>query len=144
MPNRVKSIACGGDHIFAICVDEKVYAWGRNDSAQLGIGLQQDYINVPYEVPAFREEVVTKIVCGPNYSAAITTSANLLVAGSMEFGKLGLGSNQRNGFTQEFTKVPRIRSVRDVACGPTHMLAIVSQNASTGCGVFAWGNNQSG
>jgi len=38
-------------------------------------------------------------VCGTNYSAAITTSANLMVAGSMEFGKLGLGSNQRSGYT---------------------------------------------
>ena len=50
---RVKSISCGGDHLFAIMTDDKVYGWGRNDSAQLGIGLQQDYMNTPAEVPAF-------------------------------------------------------------------------------------------
>ena len=54
-------------------------------------------------MPAFHDKVVTKIVCGPNYSAAITTSGRLMVCGSMEFGKLGLGSNMRNGFAQEFT-----------------------------------------
>lgn len=36
----VKNISAGGDHIFAVTVDDKVWAWGRNDSAQLGIGQQ--------------------------------------------------------------------------------------------------------
>ena len=85
-----------------------------------------------------------KIVCGPDYSAAITTSNRLMVAGSMEHGKLGLGPNQRSGYAQEFVMVSRIRSVIDISCGPTHMLAIVDRNASSGCGVFAWGSNQMG
>lgn len=33
MPHKVKFIACGGDHIFAVTTDEKVYGWGRNDAA---------------------------------------------------------------------------------------------------------------
>lgn len=46
LPNRiVKDISCGGDHIFAVTADDKVYGWGRNDSAQLGIGQQQDYVS---------------------------------------------------------------------------------------------------
>lgn len=40
--------------------------------------------------------------------------------------------------------MPRIKSVRDVACGPTHMLAITSQNATSNNSIYAWGNNQSG
>ena len=60
LPHKiVKEIAAGGDHIFAITFDDKVYGWGRNDSAQLGIGLQQDYMNVPTEVPAFRDNAVS-------------------------------------------------------------------------------------
>ena len=103
LPNRiVKDISCGGDHIFAVTADDKVYGWGRNDSAQLGIGQQQDYVSQPTEVPAFRDIAVTKIVCGHNYSAAITSSNRLMVAGSMEHGKLGLGTNQRSGFAQDF------------------------------------------
>ena len=145
MPHKiVKEIAAGGDHIFAITADDRVYGWGRNDSAQLGIGLQQDYMNVPTEVPAFRDNAVSQIVCGPNYSAAITSSNRLMVAGSMEHGKLGLGTNQRSGFAQDFTLVSRLRSVKYVSCGPTHMLAIVDKNASANCGVFAWGANQMG
>ena len=103
LPGRVvKDIFCGGDHIFGVTMDDKVYGWGRNDSAQLGIGQQQDYVNFPTEVPAFRDIAVTKIVCGHNYSAAITSSHRLMVAGSMEYGKLGLGTNQRSGFAQDF------------------------------------------
>lgn len=94
----VKMIACGGDHIFAVTRHDTVYGWGRNDSAQLGIGIQQDYINVPTIVPSFHNIAVKKIVCGPNYSAAITANLKLMVAGSMEYGKLGLGSNHRSGF----------------------------------------------
>ena len=145
LPSKlVKDIACGGDHIFAVTAEDKVYGWGRNDSAQLGIGIQQDYMNEPTLVPAFRDTAVAKIVCGPNYSAAITSSNRLMVAGSMEFGKLGLGTNQRNGFAQDFTLVSKLRSVKAVSCGPTHMLAIVDRKTSSGCGVFAWGNNQMG
>lgn len=106
---RVKMIACGGDHLFAVTAEDKVFAWGRNDCAQLGIGMQQDYMNAPIEVPAFRDVAVTKIVCGPNYSAAITSSSRLMVAGSIEHGKLGLGPNQRSGFVQNFTLVSRLR-----------------------------------
>jgi len=132
MPCRkmVTKIAAGGDHMFAITNEERVYGWGRNSSAQLGIGFQQESISTPTPVPAFHEEVVTKLVCGPNYSAAITTSGRLMVTGSMEYGKLGLGPNMRSGFIQEFTCVNKLRSVIDVACGPTHMLAIVNARAT--------------
>ena len=27
----VKDIACGGDHIFAVTIYERVYGWGKND-----------------------------------------------------------------------------------------------------------------
>jgi len=67
-----------------------------------------------------------------------------MVCGSMENGKLGLGSNMRNGFAQEFTQVPRLRSVIEVACGPNHMLAIVAPNATSGFGVYSWGSNTMG
>ena len=67
-----------------------------------------------------------------------------MVAGSMEFGKLGLGPNQRSGFVQDFSLLSRLKNVKDVSCGPTHMLAIVSQKTSQGCGVYAWGNNSMG
>ena len=67
-----------------------------------------------------------------------------MVCGSMENGKLGLGSNMRNGFAQEFTQVPRLRSVIDATCGPNHMIAIVAPNSTSGFGVFTWGNNSMG
>ena len=40
LPSRVTKIACGGDHIFIITEHDKVFGWGRNASAQLGIGFQ--------------------------------------------------------------------------------------------------------
>lgn len=36
--DKITKIACGGDHMFIITEHDKVFGWGRNASAQLGIG----------------------------------------------------------------------------------------------------------
>ena len=140
-------IACGGDHAFAVTQDDRVFGWGRNNEAQLGLKLQQDYMNRPTEVETFRSISISRIYCGPNYSAVITSMSRLMVAGSMEFGKLGLGHNLRSGFALEFTEVSRLKhvSIKDVSCGPRHILAIAqSSSSSSGTIIYAWGSNSKG
>jgi alpha-tubulin suppressor-like RCC1 family protein len=44
---RVKFIACGGEHIFAITRNNETYSWGRNEKGQLGIGYISTYISEP-------------------------------------------------------------------------------------------------
>ena len=33
----IKQIICGGHHTFAICENNKIYCWGKNDYGQLGL-----------------------------------------------------------------------------------------------------------
>ena len=63
----------------------------------------------------------------------------------MEYGKLGLGPNKHSGFALEFTEVKRLSQVKNVSCGPRHMLAIAkSSSSATGQSIYAWGYNKSG
>jgi alpha-tubulin suppressor-like RCC1 family protein len=40
-------IACGGDHMFAVLSNDKVFGWGRNDEGQLGLGILSESIKRP-------------------------------------------------------------------------------------------------
>jgi len=48
----------------------------------------------------------------------------VLVAGSKDGGKLGLGPSMTHGILLSFTAIPRLSGVVFLACGPNHMLAI--------------------
>lgn len=141
---KVKQIACGGEHAFAVTRNEQVYGWGRNDSGQLGLGFIRDSVKEPYLVPSLENKSIKSIECGPDYSMVITSLRKLLVTGALEGGKLGLGRAWRQGFVQEFRQVPELSFLKSVACGPNHVIAICSTNHTKGCGIYAWGQNWRG
>ena len=60
-------------------------------------------MNAPSQVHTFDNMAVQKIVCGPTYSAAITGTGRLMVTGSLEHGKLGLGSKMIGDVIKHFT-----------------------------------------
>ena len=141
---EVKSISCGGEHIFAITRHEQVYAWGRNDSGQLGLGFIKDAVKEPEIVPCLQDKSIRSIECGDDYSMVITSLRRLLVTGALEGGKLGLGRAWRQGFVQEFKTIPKLVEVKSVACGQSHVIAICSTSQTNDCGIYAWGKNKKG
>ncbi len=44
---KISSVACGGEHIFAISRIQELFGWGRNDEGQLGLGYISDYVSDP-------------------------------------------------------------------------------------------------
>lgn len=90
----IKEICCGHCHTLAITVHGQVYAWGLNESGQLGLG--------PEAPPAVRRPVlnsylqnIVKLSAGNEHSLAITKSGDLYIWGGG--GLTGLGDNeQRN------------------------------------------------
>jgi len=40
----IKKIATGKSHVLALTLTGKVYAWGKNDKGQLGIGEKGEYV----------------------------------------------------------------------------------------------------
>ena len=88
---RVQFIACGGEHIFAITRNNEIYSWGRNEKGQLGIGYICTYISEPQLIKDLVIKSITYVACGDDYSAALSLFGEVLVTGSMENGKLGVG-----------------------------------------------------
>lgn len=54
---------------------------------------------------------------GDNYSAALTIYGDVMVAGSLEGGKLGLGKGQRRGYQLLFKRVPNLPEIDYISCG---------------------------
>jgi alpha-tubulin suppressor-like RCC1 family protein len=79
------------------------------------------------------------VVCGADFSVMLTENKTLLVAGSMEFGKLGLSKAHRDGYQQTFAPIPELKNVNRFSCGTHHMIAICNDNT-----YYAWGRNDRG
>ena len=88
---RVQFIACGGEHIFAITLNNETYSWGRNENGQLGTGFISTYVSEPYLIKDLSNKNITFLACGDDYSAALSIFGEVFVTGSMENGKLGVG-----------------------------------------------------
>lgn len=46
-PDKISQIACGGEHLFARSLLDEIYAWGRNDEGQLGVGYLKEKVTEP-------------------------------------------------------------------------------------------------
>ena len=88
------------------------------------------------------------MAAGDNYTATVTMFGEVFVTGSLEGGKLGLGQAWKQGFLLHFTMIPDLHSIKYVACGPSHMLAISDYNHEANDGrdgsTYVWGRNRRG
>jgi len=66
----VEEITCGSYHIAVLTSRTEIYTWGKGENGQLGHG-DNDNRNKPTLVEALKGKQVKKIVCGPNFTAAI-------------------------------------------------------------------------
>jgi len=145
---KISSIACGGSHLFAISRTNELFGWGKNDEGQLGLGFISDYVSDPMLIRDIAHKSITSIACGDNYSAAISAFGELFVTGSLEGGKLGVGSALIQGFLLNFTMIQDLVSIKYVSCGPSHMLAISEYNSDNPTikdgSTYSWGRNLRG
>lgn len=72
----------------------------------------------------------------------------VFVTGSLEGGKLGLGSAWKSGYLLHFTVIPNLFYIKYIACGPNHMLGISEYssdaNEDKDGKTYAWGRNRKG
>ncbi|GBG28374.1 RCC1 and BTB domain-containing protein 1 [Hondaea fermentalgiana] len=120
---RIVSIAARGAHTLALSAEGRVYAWGRNDEGQLGLG-HRDPCKTPTEISFFREHetLVTKIACGKVHSVAISRAGYLYSWGDDDDGATGLAAGEA---VLEPRRLPSLSDVTDVACGSRHTLVLV-------------------
>ena len=84
-------VSCGGAHTLVLDQRGRVFSMGLNDSGQLGLGVNEEYVTEPTLVPGLEGKTVTDIAAGRDHSAVVTSEGEVFVAGSNKKGKLGLG-----------------------------------------------------
>lgn len=141
---RFTSITAAEHSVFALGSDGNAYAWGKNDSGQLGDGTKsQRWTPVKVEKPSSSPGIAyTQISCIYGSTLALGSDGNAYGWGANESGQLGNG-NKHAAVSAVKVEVPpmapnNFRYVQ-VSAGHSHSLAIGSDG-----NVYAWGNNQYG
>ncbi|GAA2760085.1 RCC1 domain-containing protein [Actinopolymorpha rutila] len=133
----VTAIAAGAQHGVAVTT-RGVFAWGGNDSGQLGNG---DNLrnSAPVNVVIPPGTFITAVAAGDEHTLALTSTGQVLAWGSNRLGQLGNPSIGPTSNVPVRVALPPGVTVVGVAAGDFHSLAVTS----TG-GVLAWGSNEFG
>lgn len=127
-----KTVSSGADFCVALKEDGTLWAWGHNDSGQLGIGSSEDK-DLPVQIGI--DSDWDSISAGSGFAVALKTDGTVWVWGRNDFG-LGTGAgNQSNIPIQVGTDT----DWKFINAGGAHCFAIKTNGA-----LWAWGRNNFG
>ena len=128
--SSVTSIAAGYSHALALQSDGTVWAWGADDSGQLGDGTV-----LPTSAPVAVAGLggVTAIAAGDAFSLALESDGTVWAWGWNAMGQLGNGTLDDSTVPRQ---VPKLDGVVAIAAGAWYALALRSDGT-----VWAWGDN---
>jgi hypothetical protein len=139
---KIIDICCGHYHSLALTNDGAVYAWGRNDSGQIGDGSNRDQY-LPIRVHGFNNEKVIMISCGSHHSMALTESGRVYSWGLNNCGQLGISNTYETNRPVAVSvdsfiwgKIFSINNIEKISCGREHSL-LLSRDGD----IYAFGNN---
>ena len=136
-------VSSKSDHVLALARDGSVYAWGRGDSGQLGIGplplvqfktrsaRVERYVPYPVRVPDLGD--VVAIRAGNHHSLALLKDGTVRAWGMNKQGQIGDGTftNRDRPLT-----VPGVRNAVAIATGGYRSAALLADGT-----VMEWGAN---
>jgi alpha-tubulin suppressor-like RCC1 family protein len=93
-PGEWSLISAGADHVIALKIDGSLWAWGRNDWFQLGLG-DTDNRNIPYQISS--ETDWQRINAGYYHSVSLKSNGSLWGWGRNYEGQLGFGTTLYDG-----------------------------------------------
>ncbi len=135
---NVQAISAGDGHSLAIKVDGTNWAWGWNDSGQLGDGTKEDK-NTPVQITSLME--LQTISAGGLHSSALKGDRTVWAWGGNWFGQLGDGTTNSSDTP---VQVKGLTNVQAISAGgfadiQDHSLALKDDGT-----VWAWGGNEYG
>ncbi len=123
-------------HSVALFDDGTVWAWGRNDSGELGIGTDEHYATRPNRVKSLSGVVgISASNCG-YHTLALKSDGTVWAWGSNWYGALGDGSTESPSVP---VQVQGLTGVVEVSAGGYHSLARKDDGT-----IWAWGRNLRG
>lgn len=131
----VQAVTAGGLHTLALSNEGIVWAWGDNQSGQLGDGTRGTMRSFPLPVEGLSK--VISIAAGSQFSVALKSDGTVWTWGDNEFGQLGNGSDYVNMVHP--VKVANLEGIIAIAAGDKHVVALKNDGS-----VWAWGNNSLG
>ena len=138
-------IHAGYEHSLALASDGTVYAWGRNNSGQLGKNDATD-AHIPAAVQTLGTpmagKVIVQLVAGNSQSMALASDGTVYTWGWNQYGQLGNGTttNSRIPVAVVTTDTPLAgKIISQIAAGNAHALAMTDDGT-----VYTWGWNQYG
>ncbi|KAM8974940.1 RCC1 and BTB domain-containing protein 2 [Pelodytes ibericus] len=135
---KVINVACGSHHSMVSTSDGEVYAWGYNNSGQVGSGSTANQ-PIPRKVTScLQNKIVIGIACGQMSSMAVVDNGEVYAWGYNGNGQLGLGSSGNQPTPCRIAALQGIR-VEQVVCGYAHTLALTDEG-----GMYGWGANSYG
>jgi alpha-tubulin suppressor-like RCC1 family protein len=127
-----RQIAAGGSHALVLLDSGEVYAWGGNDSGQLGLG---DLLFRSSPVKVNLPGLAVAVAAGKFHSVALLEDGRVFTWGANNLGQLGDGGRDPT----TLPKASLIVSVAQIAAGNNHVLALRIDGS-----VWAWGANNLG
>lgn len=134
----VTKIACGANHSLALTSDGEVFAWGYNNSGQIGSGSTVNQTTPRRVTAGIGNKLIVSISCGQSSSMAIDDNGELYSWGYNGNGQLGIGTNTNQPNPCRITGLIGT-FVTQIVCGCAHAVAL----SDTG-NIYTWGANQSG
>ena len=140
---KLISVITGGSsaHIVALGASGEVFAWGRNDAGQLGLG-DQTRRDRPTRVTACDGKKVITASTGKSHTLFVAQSGTVYACGSCKHGACGSGAPKRAEHVASPVAVPFSADgtqIKSVACGPNWNLAIDAAGD-----VWSWGWSEFG
>ena len=142
---KIIQIHAGYEHSLALASDGTVYAWGRNNSGQLGKNDATD-THIPAAVQTLGTpmagKVIVQLAAGNSQSMALASDGTVYTWGWNQYGQLGNGTttNSRIPVAVVTTGTPLAgKTISQIAAGNAHALAMTDDGA-----IYSWGWNQYG
>lgn len=131
-PQYFKTVSSGNMHTLGIKTDGTLWAWGRNDFGQLGIGVKDASGSPDHEPEQIGSDSDWKMVStGVYHSLAIKNDGSLWAWGMDTYGELGVGVNTENYAP---VQVGTDTDWETVDCGVHHTVAIKTDHSLWGWG----------
>ena len=161
---NINKISSGEAHNLALSSDGKCYSWGFGSNGQLGLGFCEEFFEpgtgmiksrklIPVQITNFDGEncLIKDICCGKTFSMFINDKDELFSCGVNDLNQCGFDNDKiEYDYNCNDIVVPlkleifTNMKVIKVACGESHVLAIILDTSNNQCNLWSWGSNKFG